>query len=256
LQNSEDALATDLAKDNGLGGIAAQKQVAFARAEDALRQYLATAKSRFDKAIATMKALEAIELAPAGTVPDVLTDAEKAQLAAKKTAGAAAEPTAETIDDDLEAVYAADKDLDTQILAQIATNVDQLDTDAAVRAKRDAIVAKLGALQAAKDAFKAANKADLDQWEAVIPDAAWQVLLDFEDGTAALTELAATDSAGLAAQMDAAENDYATARAAAELAQRRVDHLGDAIALRQKRLDAAVAAMSARLPSAIRGDSF
>src|SRR5262249_25150400 len=45
LQNGQDILAARLAADNGLGGVAAQKQVTFARAEDALRQYLATAKT-------------------------------------------------------------------------------------------------------------------------------------------------------------------------------------------------------------------
>jgi hypothetical protein len=258
LQNAQDALATDLAADTGLVGVTAKKQVSFVRAETVLRNYLATAKSRYDKAVVTMKALEAIELAP-GTTTDILTDAEKAELAAEKTAGAAAEPGAEAIDAALDAVYAADSDLDAQILTQIAAGVDQLAADPTVKAKRDAVTAKAAALQTAKDAFKAAaspNKADLDHWEAVIPDAAWQVLLDFEQGMAALNELSGIDPTTFGALLDSAENDYAVALAAAELAQRRVDYLGDAITLRQKRLDKATDAFAARLPSAIRGDSF
>jgi hypothetical protein len=256
LHNAQDALASGLAADNGLSGEAAQKQLAFVRAEDALRDYLATAKSHFDKATATMRALEAIEVAAAGTVPDILTDPEKAQLAAGQAAGAAAEPTAEAIDGDLNAVYSAENDLDAQILTQIAANVDQLSTDPTVQAKRVAVKAKADALQNAKDAFSAANKADLDRWEAVIPDAAWSVLLDYEDALAALNGLSGIDPAALATQLDSAENDFATALASAAIAQRRADYYGDAIALRQRRVDAANDAIAARLPSAIRGDSF
>jgi hypothetical protein len=40
------------------------------------------------------------------------------------------------------------------------------------------------------------------------------------------------------------------------MAQRRVDYFGDAITLRQRRVDATTAAIAARLLSAIRGDSF
>src|SRR6516164_3848658 len=256
LQNAQDALATDLATDGGLAGAAAQKRAAFARAESKLRDYLATAKSRFDKAVATMTALEAIEQAAAGTVADVLTDAEKAQLAAKKAVGAATQPTVEEIDADLDAVYAADSDLDAQILIQIAAGVDQLAADPIVQVKRAAVATKITALQAAKDAFSAANKADLDQWEVVIPDKAWQILLDFEEGMAALNDLTGIDPAALSTELDTAEDAYATTRAAAEMAQRRVDYFGDAITLRQRRVDATTAAIAARLLSAIRGDSF
>jgi len=125
-----------------------------------------------------------------------------------------------------------------------------------VQAKRAAVAAKITALQAAKDAFSAANKADLDQWEVVIPDKAWQILLDFEEGMAALNDLTGIDPAALSTELDTAEDAYATTRAAAEMAQRRVDYFGDAITLRQRRVDATTAAIAARLLSAIRGDSF
>ena len=256
VNNAQDALGAELAADAGTQGTATQKQIAFRRVQSTLSQYAATAANRFTRAKAVMQMLEAIELASPGTVPDVLTDAEKAQLTSLSVAGAAAEPTAETIDADLDAVFTAQDALDAQILTQIAANVDQLSTDATVAAKRAAIVTAWTTYKTAVANFAAANKKDLDQWEAVIPDSAWKVLLDFEEGMAALNELSTTDPAALATTMDNAENDYTTALLAAGLAQRRTDYLGDAIALREERLAAAQAGIANRLPSAIRGDSY
>jgi hypothetical protein len=200
--------------------------------------------------------LEAIEVDTTGTVPDVLTAAEKAQLAAQKTAGAAAEPTAETLDGDLNGVLTAQDALATQILTSIVADVDALATDPNVAAKRAAVATAVTTFKTALTAFAAANKSDLDQWEATIPDPAWGALLDYLGAKAALTELAGVDPAALATAMDTAENDAAAARAAAAVAQRRADYLGDAIALRQQIVDAARAALAARLLSAIRGDSY
>jgi hypothetical protein len=256
LDNAQDALGTELATDGGLQGAATQKQIGFQRAQSVLSQYVATAANRFSRAQAVTKMLEAIEVDVTGTVPDVLTDAEKTQLTALSAAGAAAEVTAESIDADLDAIFAAQDALDAQILTQINTDVDKLSTDPTVAAKRGAITAAVTAYKTAITNFAAADKGDLDQWEAVIPDAAWKVLLDYEEAIAALNELSAADPVALAAAMDAAENAYTTALAAAGLAQRRVDYIGDEIALGLERLDSAQAAIANRLLSAIRGDSY
>jgi hypothetical protein len=56
--------------------------------------------------------------------------------------------------------------------------------------------------------------------------------------------------------MDTAENDYAVALGAMAVAERRAEALADAVAYRQDLLAAARAASAARLPSAIRGDSY
>jgi len=256
LSNSQDALGTEQATDGGLAGLSAQKQIAFRRAQDALASYVATAANRFTKAKAVTAALEAIELDASGTVPDVLTDAEKAQLTALSAAGTAAEGTAEALDADMNGIFTADAALQAQILASISANVDSLSSDPNIAAKQTAVDAARTTFNNALSAFVAADKKDLDQWEAVIPDAAWQVLFDYEDAMATLNELAATDPAALSAAMDGAESAYVTALGAAAIAQRRLDRLADAIAFRQERLDAAQGAISARLLSAIRGDSY
>ena len=256
LEQAFNALATEEATDSGLAGVAYEKKVAFQRAQDAVGKYIATAPNRFAKAKAVMAMLEAIELDVSGTVPDVLSAAEKAQLTALAATGAVAEGTAETLDADLNGVFTAIAALDAQILTSIGANVDALSTDPNIAAKKTALGTAQTTFTNALAAFAAANKKDLDAWQAVVPDAAWKVLLDFEDAKATLSELSAADPAALAAAMDTAETDYVTALGKAAIAQRRIDYIGDAIALRQERLDAAQALLSGRLPSAIRGDSY
>lgn len=253
---AQDALGARGAADNGLAGATAPKAIAFQRAERAVANYVATAVARLAAARAVLGKLEAIEVDTKGTVPDVLTAAEKAQLTAEKEAGKAAEPAAEVVDAALNGVFAAQDALAVQILTSIETDVDALSTDPKVAAERAAIDTASTAFKNALATFTAANKSALDQWEVAIPDAAWSVLLDYETATAALTELAAIDPAALTTAMDNAQSDYATARGAAEVAQRRADCLGDVIALRQDALDAAQKVITARLPSAIRGDSY
>jgi hypothetical protein len=255
LNNALDTLASAQAADNGLAGGVAQKQLALRRAQDSLANYVGTAANRFTRAKAVMAALEAIKLSPA-TVPDILTAAEQAQVAELKAAGEAAEPTAENIDADLDTVFTADAALQAQILASITANVDTLSTDPNINAKRTALDNAQTGFKNALAAFAAANKKDLDQWEAVVPDPAWQVLVDYQEALVALNELSGIDPAALAAAMDTAETDYAKALGDAAIAQRRQDYFGDAVAFRQERLDSTTAALTARLRSAVRGDSY
>ncbi len=255
-KNAADALGTASAADAGLAGKAAQKRLAFERAQEALADYVGTAGSRFARATAVMSTLEAIELDGTGAIPDVLTDAEKEQLTEQSAAGAAAEPTAEALDGDMNAVFTAENALATQIVTSINTDVDAVSTDPQVAAKRTAVTAARTTFSNALSAFAAADKPDLDQWQATIPDRAWRVLLEYHEGMAALNELSATDPTTLAAAMDTAENDYAVALGAMTAAERRAEALADAVAYRQDLLAAGRAASAARLPSAIRGDSY
>jgi hypothetical protein len=256
LDAAQNALATNLAADNGLSGAVKKAWLDLQRAQAALADPVATAAARYAKAQTLLQKLEAIQLAPGGTVPDVLTEAEKTLRDTLGVAGAAAEPTAETLDTDLLAVFAAQDAVDTAVLDQIASDVDQLPTSASVAAKRVAVGTTQTAFDSALAAFAAANKGDLDQWEAVIADPAWNVLLDYEDSLAALNKLKAIDLPALSSDLDKAEDAYTTALAAVEKAQRRADALADAVALRETRLAAAQAAIGSRLSSAIRGDTY
>lgn len=207
-------------------------------------------------ATAAFNAKDAADQAASDRAADDLTATASAGAAKAAIAAAVAAPKAMSIGLGLDAVFQALDDLDAQLLVQIKTDVDLLNSDATVAAKRIAITTALAAYNGAITAFAAAGKSDLDNWEAIIPDPAWKVLLDYLDGRAALEELQQTDTAALATAMENAENAYTAALADAEKAQRRVDALGDAIGLRGQRLASAQAAISARLPSAIRGDTY
>ena len=256
VENAEDALAAEQAANGGLNGDVASAYTAFARAEAAVADYVAASSVAFTKAKTTLAALEAIQLDTTGSVADVLTDAEKADLATLTAAGAAAEPTAEALDGNENDIFDAEDTLAGQMLTSIVANVDGLATDADIATARTAIDTARTAFSTTLAAFDAANKSDLDAWEAVIPDTAWQTLLDYQEAVATLTTLSTTNPATLATAMDAAEDAYATALASAALSDRRVGALTDAIDYQEARLDAARAALAARLPSAIRGDSY
>jgi hypothetical protein len=256
VNSAEDALGTGQAADGGLGGQAAKKAIAFERAQAELEAYVAGAASRFVKAKAVIDMLEKIDVDVTNTVPDMLSAAEKAQLTALAAAGAAAESTAEALDTDFQAVFSAEDALAAQVLASIAANVDGLSADPQITAKRTAIGTASGTFSTALATFAGADKKDLDAWEAVIPDPAWAVLVDYEEALAALNELSTIDPTALVTALDTAEDDYATALGAAAIASRRADYLNDAIGYSRSLLDAARAAIAARLPSAVRGDSY
>ncbi|MEO8333806.1 MAG: hypothetical protein ABI664_02455 [bacterium] len=252
--DAEDALGTALSTNGGLAGDAAHKATDFRHAERALTEYATTAKQRYDNAVGTLADLQAIKN---GTkTPDLLSAQEKLD-AVPTPARTTAETNAEPLDTDRKDVYTARHDLDTQILSQINTDVDKLATDPTVKGKRDAIVAKSATLKAAQDALvTSGDRKALDEWQVVVQDTAWRALIDYYDASAALADLEATVPATLASALDTAENAYAAALAAASKAQRQADALNDVVAQRVERVDASSAALTGRLLSAVRGDSF
>lgn len=260
---AENAITSEANADGGTDGAAVKAGIAFQQAERKVRDYVATAKQRYDKASSTLRALQAIKNDPT-TNADVLSDAQKAQLADPGALAArqTAEGNAESIDTDRGDVEDALKTLDAQILTAIGTDVDTLATDANVAAKRTALKTALTALKTAQDTFVAGDKTTLDDWQAVVPDAAWQTMLDYLDAVAAVNDLKAikihpaTDADSLVKLLDDAETAYGDALAAAAKAKRRADYLADQLVLRQERYDASSAAFSARALSAVRGDSF
>jgi hypothetical protein len=254
--NAETALGTELHTDTALAGASALAAIAFDQAQDALEAYVSTAANRFAKAQAVMAALEAIELAPAGTVPDVLTDAEKAQMTALTAAGATAQTTAVTLDTDQQGVFTAEDALAAQYLTSINGNVDGLLSDATIATRRAAVATAAGTFHSALATFAGANKKDLDAWEAVVPDTAWSALLDYLNAQADLAYLAGQDPAALVTALNTTEAAYATALSNQFVAERRVDALSQAVDFREALLDATQSVLPTRLLSAIRGDSY
>jgi hypothetical protein len=178
LAAAQDAWATALADHNGRGGAVEKTSLGLQRAQAALADQVANVAARYAKAQALYQKLQAVN---PPTVPDVLTDAEQASRKTLDDSGAAAVPAAEGLDTELKNVFTAWDAVDAAVLDQIANNVDQLPNSAGVAGKR----ADAGAAQLKFDTdvknFPAAGGKDLDQWEAVIPDPAWSVLLDYEE---------------------------------------------------------------------------
>jgi hypothetical protein len=255
-RNADDAQAAGLTADDGLDGVVASMLIALQRAQGDLADAVGSAPTRQSRALAVLQKIEAIELDTTGTVADLLSAAEKTQLAALAASGGAAEPAAAALDTDLGAVFITEDALAAQVLTQIGTDVDQLTTDPALASARAAIVSARSNFATHLAAFVGANKGDLDQWQAVIPDPAWKTLLDYQAGLADLAELAATDFSALATAMDAAEDACTTALAAVELARRRADARADAVAIAKSRFENLSLSIANRLPSAVRGDSY
>lgn len=254
LEDAWDALGSTRATAEGLSGDAAQKEIPFRRADDALRVFVTTAKLRYDRAVTVMSDLQAMKN---GTkTPDLLSVQEKADIAASG-ARTTAETNAVPIDTDRVAVYTAQNALDTAILAQINADVDALRTDAALQLKRAAPGTATATLVADQAAYAgSADKKVLDEWEAVVQDAVWGTFIGYLDAKDALDYLKGTTPADFATTLATAEDAYAVALAATTKAQRQEDAFSDEIALRSARMDAATASLPGRLLSAVRGDSF
>jgi len=254
LTDAENALGAALAANDGRDGEAAKAEVDFRHAEQALRDFTATAKQRFDRAVGIMADLQATKK---GTkTPDLLTAQEKLDVT-PSAERQNAETNAEPIDANRRALDTAQRDLDTEIVNQINTDVDALPTSTDVKTKRDAVAAAANTLKNSQSALVASgDRTVLDRWEAVVQDPAWRALIDYLDATATLNELKATAPASLATALDTAEDAYATALAKAAKASRQSDALADVVAARAKRVEGIVATLPSRLLSAVRGDSF
>ena len=246
---AEDALADERDGKGGLAGTAAKKGLAFRRAERQLLDHVSTAKLNYDRAIGLFKRV--------GAVP-VLSAAEKAKATSFNSAGdgTTAVGNAATVVGDQAIVDADRNSLEETTFSRQQVDIDaDVSNHAYVVAARDKLQADLATLAADSSPANYPDKTTLDQWQAIVPDTAWQKLLDFQEATAILAGIAAT-SATLAADTVAAESAYAGALRLAAQSQRRLDHAQDAIGRRAKRVDDVDATLPARLLSAIRGDSF
>ena len=252
--DAETALGTTLAATSGLAGDAAQKGVAFRLADQKLRDYMKTAKQRYDRAIGVLADLQA--MSKKTKTPDLLTKQEKLDVALS-SARTTAEKNAEPLDANRKDVYTAQQALDAQIIVLIGKDVDSLAGDPSIKTARDTIAGKAATLESEQKKFvTSGDKKVLDEWQVVVQDSAWRTLIDYLDAMATLAELKATKPADLAKDLDDAEGPYADALDAAAEARRQADAFADVIALRTERVDASSAAFPGRLLSAVRGDSF
>jgi len=249
VDTAEDALAKERNDNGGLAGVAAKKGIEFRRAERKLIDYVTTAKASFDRALGLFNRV--------GADP-VLTPPQKADATSFNSGGTGttAEGNAATVVADQGTVDGDRNALETTTFTK---QIADIDSDVSTNADVVTATNKLkGDLNTLKDdsTTNYPDKATLDQWQAIIPDAAWQKLLDYEEATAILTEVAGINAATIVTEMDTAESAYAGALYAAAQSQRRVEYIQDVTSRRATRAKGIAAALSTRLLSAIRGDSF
>jgi hypothetical protein len=247
-------LVVDLAQDAGekvsaaAGGIV-QAEAVFRRAEAQLGDYFRSALTDLARAIAV---LEAIPDAPALTDAEVarITDADIVKAGKAAADKESARDTART---NREKGAAA---LEKAILAARAVDVD-IDpaTVQAVKDKQKDFDDTAVPLATAEIAYTAQMRADLDRWEATVPDATWRVLADFEDARATLDRLKQSDPTALASAATTQEGNLVTALLAASKTGRTQSVLVLAAARSESRLGAAANSAAARRFSAIRGDA-
>jgi hypothetical protein len=261
LTAAQAADATDAAIRGGVAGSLQSAAQAFDRSADEVADFVARAKTRFDAALGVLRDLQRIgaERAAGKPTPDILSDAEKADVAGstdRVNAATAAAP----IETARRAVTTARTAVDLEILTQISgAAIDGFPTSAAVANKRAAVAAASTALGGAVTTLDTGGeKTVLDQWEVVAPDPAWRTLADYLEARAVLTDLGATTVMGpnsLASRLSDSEDAYATALQAEGRAFRRAGAYQDAVTEREARLDALAGSSAIRYPSAVRGDS-
>lgn len=255
LAEADTSRAGALGAVSGVGGEVVEKEIGFVRADGKLKEYVETAKRSYDRAVSVFSDLQKIKT-DAKKNPDILTAAQKSDLKASVERIAAAKKAIE-VDNKLDAVIDAEKNLDAGILTSIDTDVDAVAADPAVTGLRKAVDDAVKDLDKSRAALVAGGEKKLmDEWQIIVPDTVWQRFVEYSDAAAILAELKSTDPAVLVTDLDTAENLYASAIAKAAKAQRRVDAYSDAVQLRSKRGELARAALPARVFSAVRGDSY
>lgn len=220
-------------------------EAGLAAAERQLFGYVQRAQGRFEAAVAALQAipksppLTAAELAAltettrvtqgkAAVLLEKGRDDKAAQLAAKRIARETAKRTA----------LAADVDVDlTPILATLDGEVATLE----------------GELTTANAAL-AAGAADLEDWEATVPEPAWANLRAFEDARRVLGELAGITPANLLSAIDTATTALVTAATADDKRTRTLVYLHQEAAAELARHDIAAEFAARVAGGALRGE--
>jgi hypothetical protein len=258
VSDARDAGESEAIISRGVLGTVEIRERGFERARTNVEDFVGRAKTRFDGAMAVLGNLQRIrqERLAGQPTPDVLSDPEKVSIAtdANRTAAATAAGPVET---QRRAITTAQTALDQEILARVGgASIDTFPSSAQVAARRAAVAAARTTLS--NTIAGLAEKPTLDLWEIMAPDAAWQLVSDYLDAKATLTDIGGTTLTGansLTSRLTDAEDAYAAALVAAGRARRRAGALADTLAEREARREGLAGGATLRYVSAIRGDS-
>jgi hypothetical protein len=233
-----------------VAGEAAAAAAALAAAEAALGDYVAYADARLAAAVAVFGAIAA---SPPLTAADKAAIAEPTRVAK----GEAAAPKEKIRDDKRKDLAAKRAELEDKKLELLAANIDEdLPNHPDVKALEAAIATLENVdLPKAETNFTPAMRADLDDWEASVPDGAWSNFLSFEQAKRRLAELApAANPGNLEAAVTPAETALVAALEADLKRRRTLDFLRGAAARNRRRNDVTLAVQDRRALGAVRGD--
>jgi hypothetical protein len=254
-ETAEDGLAARADADAGLAGAVQKARIEFLRAERAFGEHVSNAKSRYDWAVGVLKSLQGL---PVGENVLSAREATDANDAALRPAREAAANEAKTVAEREKVVAEKRTALRDAELAAQAGDPNATDVSAvpAVTAAQGALDTAVASLKAATDGFSSGERNTLQAWQLILPDSAWQKLLDFLEAKAILTDLSTADPAALQGALDTSESTYADALGDAAESTASLEYFEDALARRAALAAAAQAGAQVRALSGIRGDAL
>ncbi len=251
---AEDLRESHLEKINGPAGKVGKLRTQLSRVEQALGDYVKHSKAKFDLAMGMLAGV-------ASAMPE-LTDDERGRIAdAGLVAAGEAAVTAEKVRDKWRADAESFKsEIETAVMELRAADPDAVvDADEGVAALRKKLAdldvpnADGESLPKAEEAYNAV-KADLETWEASIPEHIWANLVAFNQAEELLTQLKLADRAMLEAAVPAAEKELVAAMTVEHKVARIDALLKTAVEKRSGRLDFFEKNERCRVLSAVRGD--
>jgi hypothetical protein len=244
---AEDRMKQEQADSEGASGDVEKKALALERAVAALRDYVTSARDRFDRA-------QTLSLGVMSSPELTAEQVARVNDATLKTPGIAA-ATAEK-ERDVAAATKAEKQAlyDDAVLVRLIADPDAdpvLHAD--VIAAQGVLTGAIDAL-ALKEAAYVPLRSDLDHWEAALPDTMWRQVAAVEEARALLTRLSTLDPSSLPTAVTAAETALATSLGKAAVRGRAATILIDTVTERSAGLEAVLSAQQDAAFSATRGD--
>lgn len=245
----EDAADAYWASNEGLAGNAAKLWNGFLRAEEDYKQCVLQSHTEYDQAKAMLTRItQSAELSAAEkariTDTDLVSAGKTAATAEKAYDQARAAADAKTLELELAIVQAVIADIGADPLDNAAVQ--------AVQAELDTLNA---AVATAGGDYGDTPRANLDLWEASVPDHVWANLAAYDEATALLNKISDGDPEALADAMTSAQTALVGGLASLEAGERTNTYLEALLDLLHDRLAHAAADRQQRFQGAVRGDA-
>jgi chromosome segregation ATPase len=246
-QAAEGAVRKESDKNGGLGAGAASAWVDLTRAEAAAREFVNSARSRFDQANAALARVADKTVSP--LTPEQIARLNAPDPLKKSREDAATEETNVAALD--QALDDRQTDLDKAIVDAKANPADAA-KQAAVATEQGKVDTAKQNLDAAAATYKGGNAPIMSAWEAAAPDSAWRLLHDYAEAVDTLKNM--PDPAKLSKDLKDAEKNYVAAQLQADGTSNVLVDLTTLAAQRAAREDSTRQNSAATLFGALSGD--